>query len=92
MWTAYHITSFDLIMILIVVLTSSEKKKKKKKGKFKVSVTIKKSRVTKLCVQIKNKQFILITCKSNKLNSKAVAVWNPFDVLTPIVCSLFFVN
>lgn len=31
MWTAYHITSFDLIMILIVVLTSSEKKKKKKK-------------------------------------------------------------
>lgn len=89
MWTAYHITSFDLIMILIVVLTSSEKKKKKKR-KFKVSVTIKKSRVTKLCVQIKNKQFILITTKSNKLNSKAVAVWNPFDVLTPIVCSFVF--
>ena len=85
MWTAYHITSFDLIMILIVVLTSSEKKKRKKK-KVQGECYYKKSRVTKLCVQIKNKQFILITTKSNKLNSKAVAVWNPFDVLTPIVC------
>jgi len=54
-----------------------------------VSVTIKKSRVTKLCVQIKNKQFILITSKSNKLNSKTVAVWNPFDVLLNINCLLF---
>lgn len=89
MWTAYHITSFDLIMILIVVLTSSEKKKRKKK-KVQGERYYKKSRVTKLCVQIKNKQFILITTKSNKLNSKAVAVWNPFDVLTPIVCSFVF--
>ena len=89
MWTAYQITSFDLIMILIVVLTSSEKKKRKKK-KVQGECYYKKSRVTKLCVQIKNKQFILITTKSNKLNSKAVAVWNPFDVLTPIVCSFVF--
>lgn len=89
MWTAYHITSFDLIMILIVVLTSSEKKKRKKK-KVQGECYYKKSRVTKLCVQIKNKQFILITTKSNKLNSKAVGVWNPFDVLTPIVCSFVF--
>lgn len=89
MWTAYDITSFDLIMILIVVLTSSEKKKEKKK-KVQGERYYKKSRVTKLCVQIKNKQFILITTKSNKLNSKAVAVWNPFDVLTPIVCSFVF--
>lgn len=76
-------------MILIVVLTSSEKKKRKKK-KVQGECYYKKSRVTKLCVQIKNKQFILITTKSNKLNSKAVAVWNPFDVLTPIVCSFVF--
>ena len=89
MWTAYHITSFDLIIILIVVLTSSEKKKRKKK-KVQGECYYKKSRVTKLCVQIKNKQFILITTKSSKLNSKAVAVWNPFDVLTPIVCSFVF--
>lgn len=86
MWTAYHITSFDLIMILIVVLTSSKKKKRKVQGEC----YYKKSRVTKLCVQIKNKQFILITSKSNKLNSRAEALWNPFDVLTPIVCSFVF--
>ena len=76
-------------MILIVVLTSSGKKKRKKK-KVQGERYYKKFRVTRLCVQIKNKQFILITSKSNKLNSKAVAVWNPFDVLTPIVCSFVF--